>query len=87
MVFDIHGNSLSLLLTPERLRARQYAVFNTVNYGSRPIGALFGGALGAAIGVREALFVAAAGALGGVFFLLASPARACARCVEPSAGD
>ena len=43
MVFDIHGNSLSLLLTPERLRARQYAVFNTVNYGSRPIGALVGG--------------------------------------------
>jgi MFS family permease len=75
MVFDIHGNSLSLLLTPERLRARQYAVFNTVNYGSRPIGALVGGALGATIGVREALFVAAAGALGGLFFLLASPAR------------
>jgi MFS family permease len=75
MVFDIHGNSLSLLLTPERLRARQYAVFNTVNYGSRPIGALAGGALGAAIGVREALFVAAAGALGGVLFLLASPAK------------
>jgi MFS family permease len=75
MIFDIHGNSLSLLLTPERLRTRQYAVFNTINYGSRPVGALAGGALGAAIGVREALFVAAAGALGGVFFLLASPAK------------
>lgn len=75
MVFDIHGNSLSLLLTPERLRTRQYAVFNTINYGSRPIGALLGGALGAAIGVREALFVAAAGALGGLGFLLASPAK------------
>jgi MFS family permease len=75
MIFDIHGNSLSLLLTPERLRTRQYAVFNTVNYGSRPIGALVGGALGATIGVREALFVAAAGALGGVLWLLASPAR------------
>lgn len=74
MVFDIHGNSLSLLVTPERLRARQYATFNTINYGSRPLGAIAGGLLGAAIGVREALFVVAAGAVAGVFWLLASPA-------------
>jgi predicted MFS family arabinose efflux permease len=76
MVFDIHGNALSLLLTPERLRARQYATFTTVNYGSRPIGALLGGALGAVIGVREALFVTVVGGMLGVLWLIASPTRA-----------
>lgn len=76
MVFDIHGNALSLLFTPERLRARQYASFTTVNYGSRPIGALLGGALGAAVGVREALLVSAAGGMLGILWLIASPTRA-----------
>lgn len=76
MVFDIHGNTLSLLWTPERLRARKYATFTTVNYGSRPVGALLGGALGAAIGVREALLVTAIGGIGGILWLLASPVPA-----------
>jgi hypothetical protein len=60
-------------VTPDRLRPRQYAAFNTVNYGVRPIGALLGGALGGAIGLRPALVLMAAGAVLGVLWLLASP--------------
>jgi MFS family permease len=75
MVFDIQGNSFMFLLTPEELRPRQVATFRFVNYGVRPIGALAGGALGAALGLRPALFVTAAGAVLGVLWLLGSPLR------------
>jgi MFS family permease len=73
MVLDIHGNSLIFLLTPEEMRPRQAATFRFVNYGVRPLGALGGGLLAAAIGLRPALLIAAAGAVLGVFWLLASP--------------
>jgi predicted MFS family arabinose efflux permease len=39
----------------------------------RPIGALLGGVLGAAIGLRPTLWISVLGCLLGVFFLLASP--------------
>jgi MFS family permease len=73
MILDIHGNSLSLLLTPEELRPMETATFRFINYGVRPIGAIGGGLLATAIGLREALFVTAAGAALGVVWLLASP--------------
>jgi predicted MFS family arabinose efflux permease len=39
----------------------------------RPLGALAGGALGSWIGLRETLWIATAGALAGVLWLLPSP--------------
>ncbi|MGH3102956.1 MAG: MFS transporter, partial [Gaiellaceae bacterium] len=76
MVFDIHANSLAVLSTPEPMRPRQYAVFTTINYGVRPIGALAGGFLGAAIGLRPTLLIGAVGACLGVLWLLPSPVPA-----------
>jgi MFS family permease len=73
MILDIHGNSLMFLLTPEAMRPRQAATFRFVNYGVRPLGALGGGLLAAAIGLRPALLIAAAGAVLGIFWLVASP--------------
>jgi predicted MFS family arabinose efflux permease len=73
MVFDIHSNSLSVLVTPLRLRPRQVAAFTTINYGVRPAGALVGGLLGSAVGLREAVLVGAAGACLGIVWLLRSP--------------
>jgi MFS family permease len=73
MLLDIQANSLQLLLTPEEMRARQFAITRFVNYGVRPIGALAGGLLAEAIGLREALFVTAIGAILGVLWLLPSP--------------
>lgn len=83
MIMDIHGNSLLFLLTPEEMRPRQAATFRFVNYGVRPVGALGGGLLAAAIGLRPALLVAAAGAVLGILWLVASPTP---RLREPPAG-
>jgi predicted MFS family arabinose efflux permease len=83
MILDIHGNSLIFLLTPEEMRPRQSATFRFVNYGVRPIGALAGGLVASAVGLRPALLVAAAGAVLGVVWLAASPTP---RLREPPAG-
>lgn len=73
MVFDVHVNSLLVFVTPDEMRPRQAATFRFVNYGVRPLGALAGGLVASAIGLRPALLVAAAGAVAGVLWLLASP--------------
>ncbi len=73
MIFDVNQNGLWALLTPYRLRARVTGSSRTLTYGVRPVGALAGGALGSLIGLRPALWVAAAGALLGVVWLAFSP--------------
>jgi MFS family permease len=73
MLFDIPGNSLGLVLTPHRLRARAGGTNRFVNYGVRPIGALLGGILGSTIGLRPTLWIAAVGGALGVLWLVASP--------------
>ena len=44
--------------------------YRTVNYGVRPLGAVLGGLLGAEIGLRNALWVSAGGAICGAFLEL-----------------
>jgi MFS family permease len=73
MIFDVNQNSLSTMLTPDAVRSRVVGVSRFFNYGTRPIGALLGGVLGSAIGLRPTLWIGVAGCLFGVFFLLASP--------------
>ncbi|MEU6203485.1 MFS transporter [Micromonospora musae] len=75
MVLDIVTGSVQTALTPETMLARATGVRRTINYGIRPIGALIGGALGAALGIREALWIATVGALAGVLWVLFSPVR------------
>jgi predicted MFS family arabinose efflux permease len=73
MIFDVNQNSLMLMLIPHEVRSRVVGVARFFNYGTRPFGALLGGVLGAAIGLRPTLWIAVAGCLVGVLFLLASP--------------
>jgi MFS family permease len=73
MILDISIGSIFVAIVPDRLRARFSGAYNVVNKGVRPLGSLAGGALGAAIGVRETLWLAAVGALLGGLFLLPSP--------------
>jgi MFS family permease len=73
MLLDIPAGSLQTAATPASMLALVQGANRTVNYGIRPIGALIGGGLGTAIGVRPALWVASAGALIGVFWVLFSP--------------
>jgi MFS family permease len=76
MILDINVGAMLLALTPHRLRSRFTGAFRFVNYGVRPLGALFGGALGTAIGLRPTLFLTATAALAGVLWLVPSPVPA-----------
>ena len=73
MIFDVNQNSLSAMITPNEVRSRVVGVSRFFNYGTRPFGALLGGVLGAAIGLRPTLWMGVVGCLAGVLFLLASP--------------
>jgi predicted MFS family arabinose efflux permease len=73
MVFDVNQNSLSAMIMPNEVRSRVVGVSRFFNYGTRPFGALLGGVLGTAIGLRPTLWIGVVGCLLGVFFLLASP--------------
>jgi MFS family permease len=73
MILDINVGAIIYARTPDRIRARAGGAFRSINYGIRPIGALLGGILGTALGVREALFVSSILACLGVLFLVRSP--------------
>jgi MFS family permease len=73
MILDINIGAIIYARTPDRIRARAAGAFRFINYGVRPIGAFFGGLLGTAIGVREAIWVTTIAAICGVLFLIGSP--------------
>ncbi len=73
MVLDISAGAILVAAVPETLRARMFGAYQLVNYGVRPIGALGGGALGAAIGLQPTLWIAGVGAVASVLWLLPSP--------------
>jgi hypothetical protein len=64
---------MTALAVPQRLRARLSGASRVFNYGTRPFGALVGGALAGAIGIRPMLLIGAVGAVSSVIWLLASP--------------
>lgn len=59
---DITAGAIFAQEIPDHLRSRVAGAYRTVNYGVRPLGAIIGGFLGASIGLRDALWVAAIGA-------------------------
>ena len=73
MLLDISAAAISAAIVPDRLRSRISGAYIVVNYGVRPLGALAGGALGSSLGLRPTLWIATAGALTGVLWLLPSP--------------
>ncbi|HWJ42959.1 MAG TPA: MFS transporter, partial [Solirubrobacterales bacterium] len=73
MLLDVGLGALWAAAIPDRLRARVSGAFLLVNYGVRPLGALAGGLLGAAIGLQATMWVTAIGALAGVLWLFPSP--------------
>jgi MFS family permease len=76
MVLDISVGSIFAAVIPDEVRSRVTGAFQAVNYGTRPAGALLGGFLGTLVGVRPALWVAAAGGIIGALVLLPSPVPA-----------
>lgn len=73
MILDVGLGALYAATVPDQLRARVSGAFLLVNYGVRPVGALAGGLLAAAVGLQTTMWIAAIGALGGVLWLIPSP--------------
>ncbi|MFE5792509.1 MFS transporter [Streptomyces sp. NPDC056503] len=73
MIVDVAAGSFQMALIPETMRARVMGAFRTLNHGFRPLGALAGGVLGTAIGLRPTLWIATVGAVFAVLWLLPSP--------------
>ncbi|MFD4861593.1 MFS transporter [Streptomyces atratus] len=73
MFVDIAAGSLQMALIPDALRSRVTGAYRTLNHGFRPLGALAGGALGEAAGLRTALWVGTTGAVLSVVWILCSP--------------
>jgi MFS family permease len=73
MILDISIGAIFAALIPPQLRSRVSGAYLLVNNGVRPLGSLFGGALGTAIGVRPTLWIAALGGVAGFLWLLPSP--------------
>jgi predicted MFS family arabinose efflux permease len=73
MILDINIGSINNARIPDLLRARANGAYRFINYGVRPVGAILGGLLGTAFGVREALFVSAVAASLGVLWMVGSP--------------
>jgi predicted MFS family arabinose efflux permease len=72
MLLDIGLGSVQTALIPDPLRARVAGAYIFVNWGVRPVGALAGGLLAGAIGLRPMMWIASAGAIAGVLWLLPS---------------
>ena len=70
MILDINVGAFITARTPDRIRSRSVGAFRFVNYGVRPIGAVLGGVLGTAFGVREALFIATIASMAGCLWLV-----------------
>ncbi|MER6100468.1 MFS transporter [Streptomyces sp. NPDC001728] len=73
MIVDVAVGSFLMALIPDAVRARVMGAFRTLNHGFRPLGALVGGLLGTAIGLRPTLWIATVGAVFAVLWLLPSP--------------
>jgi MFS family permease len=82
MMIDVAGGAIQLGATPDLLRARVSGAYRMVNYGTRPLGAVFGGLLGSAIGLRPMLWIAVLGAVCAVLWLLPSPIPRMRECPE-----
>ena len=73
VVYNVAGISLMQAITPDRILGRMTASRRFVVFGIGPLGMLAGGALGTSLGLRETLWIGAAGASLAFIPLLASP--------------
>jgi predicted MFS family arabinose efflux permease len=83
MLLDIAGGAIFAGVIPHEVRSRVSGAYRTVNYGVRPLGAVTGGLLGSAIGLRPTLWLAVAGAVTCALWLVRSPLSAL-RELEPT---
>jgi MFS family permease len=75
MLFDVTTGALVITDTPRELLGRVNTSLSTVTQGVKAVGALVGGGMATAIGMRPALWVAALGATTTVLWVWFSPLR------------
>jgi hypothetical protein len=75
MLFDVNVGGFVLTAVPRSMLGRVNSSLAMITQGVKPIGALTGGVLGTAIGLRPALWVAAIGATTTVLWMWCSPLR------------
>lgn len=72
---NVHVNAIRQTVTPDRLLGRTNAAYRLVVFGVVPLGALLGGWLGSALGVRATLTIGTVCLLSTSLFLIFSPVR------------
>jgi MFS family permease len=72
MVLEVNLGAFQAAVIPDELRSRAWGAILFVNWGIRPVGALAGGLLGAVIGLRPTMWIAAVGGIAGVLWVLFS---------------
>ncbi|MBA3275780.1 MAG: MFS transporter [Chloroflexia bacterium] len=83
-LFNVNQVSIRQVAVPDHLRGRAGATARFVAMGVVPIGALLGGVLGEAIGLRQTLVLAAIGEITAALWLWFSPVRAIRQLPEES---
>jgi len=73
VTWTVNVTTLRQLATPREMLGRVTATMRVVSYSVIPLAAVTGGALGSAIGLRQTLGVAAAGAVAAALAIIASP--------------
>jgi hypothetical protein len=80
--YRVNETSLRQAVTPMALQGRMNATMGFIVAGMLPLGALAGGALGQALGLRDAIALAALGSLLSFLWVLFSPVRHVAQLPE-----
>jgi MFS family permease len=83
-LFSVPQTSLRQSLTPDHLLGRVNAAWRFLVFGVQPLGALLGGALGAAIGLRATLVVSGLGILAASLRVFRSPVRTLREIPSPN---
>ncbi|HEX8100167.1 MAG TPA: MFS transporter, partial [Actinomycetota bacterium] len=83
VVFNVNQISLRQATAPDRIQGRMNATIRFLVWGTMPIGAFLGGALGSVLGLRPTLFIASIGALFVVLPVVLSPVRNLRGIPEP----
>jgi MFS family permease len=84
VIYNTTTVSLRQAYVPQRLQARVVGFNRTIVWGVSPLGALLGGALATAVGVREAIVAGAAVTLAALLPVLTSPLRGLRDLPEPA---
>jgi predicted MFS family arabinose efflux permease len=74
-VYNVNQVSLRQAITPDRLQGRMNASMRFIVWGTIPLGALLGGSLGEALGIRPTIAVMAICGLLAPFWVVLSPVR------------